>query len=163
MQDLFDTVWGDRREIVYEHAVELTLSVRRSKRALCCYVLNASAADCAVRDRRRGLRPAHLVAGHGRAPARAPDDVQGASAPPLPPHAELNRAHGVPQNALHTVSTHVFHRLIIPDWLLNWGPCQRVRDVKVSFDELEVRRRAHGSRPCADAFVGDASRSICGR
>ena len=30
MQDLFDTVWGDRAEIAVEHAVDVTLPVRTS-------------------------------------------------------------------------------------------------------------------------------------
>ena len=38
------------------------------------------------------------------------------------------------------MSTNVFRRLVMPDWLLNLGPTQYVRDVKQSFDELEVGR-----------------------
>ena len=43
------------------------------------------------------------------------------------------------QDALHKVSTNVFKRLAMPDWLLRLGPTQAVRDVRQSFDELEVR------------------------
>lgn len=35
MQDLFENVWGDKPEIVCEHAVDITLPVRASLPVFC--------------------------------------------------------------------------------------------------------------------------------
>lgn len=37
------------------------------------------------------------------------------------------------------MSTNVFYRLVIPDWVLDLGLTQNLRDIKTSFDELQVR------------------------
>ena len=46
MQDLFDNVWGDQREIAVEHAVDITLPVRPARLPSCPLV-----ADRARRSR----------------------------------------------------------------------------------------------------------------
>ena len=37
------------------------------------------------------------------------------------------------------MSDNVFVRLLVPDWLLRLGPTRAVRDIRLAFDELEVR------------------------
>ncbi|KAJ3552189.1 hypothetical protein NM688_g4282 [Phlebia brevispora] len=41
------------------------------------------------------------------------------------------------KDALHIVSTDVFMKFLVPDWILNMGLTKHMRDVKVAFDELE--------------------------
>ncbi|KIP01299.1 hypothetical protein PHLGIDRAFT_507626 [Phlebiopsis gigantea 11061_1 CR5-6] len=121
MQDLFDNVWGDQREIDVGHCVDITLPI-------ALYVIGA--------------------AGFGRRISWKADEVV-----PLG-HACTFK------DALHTVSTNVFYRLVIPDWFLNLGLTQNLRDIKTSFDELQsymmemirARRQAEKKEERYDLF-----------
>ncbi|KAH9947226.1 cytochrome P450 [Amylocystis lapponica] len=41
------------------------------------------------------------------------------------------------KDALHTVSNDLVLKVVLPNWVLNWGPTKRVRNFKVAYDELE--------------------------
>ncbi|OBZ67844.1 hypothetical protein A0H81_12320 [Grifola frondosa] len=41
------------------------------------------------------------------------------------------------KDALHEVSTRVHMKLILPDWVLNWGPTETIRHFKLAYDNLE--------------------------
>ncbi|OBZ67577.1 hypothetical protein A0H81_12404 [Grifola frondosa] len=41
------------------------------------------------------------------------------------------------KDALHEVSTRVHMKLILPNWVLNWGPTETIRHFKLAYDNLE--------------------------
>jgi hypothetical protein len=145
MKGLFEDVWGDGPEVVVEHAVDVTLPVKLSLLCPTSHTLT------------RPVSPHQIalfvigVAGFGRRIGWKEDAVVPPGhaitfkvrlGPVLPrerPGRVLTRTRVCEQDALHTVSENVFSRLAMPDWLLNLGPTKYVRDVKLSFDELEVR------------------------
>jgi len=51
MNDLFDNVWGDKSEIIVDHCVDITLTVRFLRLRL--YPFPNSPLDCALRHRCR--------------------------------------------------------------------------------------------------------------
>jgi hypothetical protein len=132
MTDLFDSVWGDKSEIVIDHCVDITVPVRH----LClisCFALPRHPGrlrfSSSVLQVVYVLFPVVLdscerTQGFGRRVTWTSDLV-------VPPGHQMTF-----KDALHVLSANLIMKIILPDWTKNLT--NHSRDVHQSFIELKV-------------------------
>ncbi|KAI0940039.1 hypothetical protein AcV5_001254 [Taiwanofungus camphoratus] len=120
VMDLCNDVWRGQDEIVIDNIVDLTVPASHLRRRYVSVFWHFS-------------RPAFFqmalfvigVAGFGRRMSWKAD-------------LSVPRGHVMPfKDALHTVSTDLWLKVVAPKWMLDWGITKRLKNFNVAYQELE--------------------------
>lgn len=114
MNDLFDNAWENKKQVVVDHCLDITLPVSFSL-STGWSILNFAQLALFVIS----------AAGFGRKMSWKDDKV-------LPSGHQMTF-----KSSLYTVTTYVIHRIMLPDWAM--GLTEKTREIALGFRELRVR------------------------
>jgi hypothetical protein len=133
MLDLFDDVWGDKKEIITEHCVDITLQVWPYYAVV---VLSGADGlqDCTFGDKCCRYRYWIAICAH---PGVYFSNIGfGQKISWLDDQTIPNGHRMTFKQALHIVSTDLILRAVVPGWAM--GLTQRLRNIHIASEELEV-------------------------